>query len=189
MILANILFRSYLNQGEKIYFVAHTHPFMNYGSFFKTLLLGIVLPLGFNIIMPPFSMIWMTWVVIGGLLFVYELLDWYMDAWIITNLGVIDLQWDGFFHKSSTRIEYHTIEGITYEIRGFWGTIMNYGDIMIERLGTGTVVTLKDVAFPKSIERKVLKYQAKFVSAKNFKDETALKDLLVQMVQGQRRGK
>jgi len=111
--LANIFFRSYLNQGEKIYFVAHTHPFINYASFFKALVLGIVLPLGFNLIMPPFFVIWMGWLAVGILLFLYELLDWYMDAWIITNLGIIDLQWDGFFNKSSTRIEYHTIEGVT----------------------------------------------------------------------------
>jgi len=186
--LANIFFRSYLNQGEKIYFVAHTHPFINYASFFKALVLGIVLPLGFNLIMPPFFVIWMGWLAVGILLFLYELLDWYMDAWIITNLGIIDLQWDGFFNKSSTRIEYHTIEGVTYQIQGFWGTIMNYGDIMIERLGTGTVVTLGDVSFPKTVEREVLKYQEKFVKAKNYKDQTALKDLLVQMVQENRRG-
>jgi len=65
---------------------------------------------------------------------------------------------------------------------------MNYGDIMIERLGTGTVVTLGDVSFPKTVGREVLKYQEKFVKAKNYKDQTALKDLLVQMVQENRRG-
>lgn len=183
--LANILFRSYLNPGEKIRFVAHTHPFTHYSVFFKTLVLGIVLPLGFNLLIPPFYMAWYSWVAIGSLSFFYKLLDWYMDAWIITNVGIIDLQWDGFFRKSSTRIEYYTIEGVTYEIQGFWNTIMNYGNIMIERLGTGTVVTLADVASPKKVEREVLAYQKEFVKEKNFKDHMALKDMLAGMLQRQ----
>ncbi len=181
--LENILFRNYLNAGEKIYFVAHTHPFVAYGTFFKTLTMGIAIPLGFNILMPPFQIVWLVWMIVGVLAFIYELLDWYMDAWIVTNAGIIDLQWDGFFSKSSTRIEYHTIEGITYEIKGFWGTIMNFGNIMVERLGTGTVVTLENVAFPKKVEREVLHYQAKFVTDKSLKEEAALKDMLVSMIQ------
>ncbi len=178
-----------MNEGEKIYFVAHTHPFLHYGTLFKTLLLGIALPLGFNVLMPPFQLIWYAWIALGGFMFIYKLLDWYMDAWIITNIGIVDLQWDGFFKKSSTRIEYHTIEGITYEIQGFWGAILNFGNIMIEKMGTGTIVTLDNVAFPKKVEREVLHYQDKFVRHRNLKDETALKDLLVQMVQETRRGK
>ncbi|MBU1019309.1 MAG: hypothetical protein ABII07_00990 [Patescibacteria group bacterium] len=180
---ASIAFRGCLNPGEKIYFVAHTHPFIMYKIFFKTLIFGLLLPLGFNVIMPPFAIVWYGWIAVGGLIFFYEIMNWYLDAWIITNHGIIDLQWNSFFDKSSTRIEYHTVEGITYQVKGFWGTIMNYGDIMIERLGTGTVVTLESVAFPKKVEREVLHYQEKFVRAKNFKDETALRDMLLGMLQ------
>lgn len=134
-------------------------------------------------------MVWLGWAAIGTLIFLYEIMNWYLDAWVITNHGIIDLQWNSFFDKSSTRIEYHTIEGITYQIKGFWGTIMNYGDIMVERLGTGTIVTLESVAFPKKVEREVLHYQEKFVRKKNFKEETALKDMLVGMLQEKSRGK
>lgn len=180
---ANIAFRSYLNRGESIYFVAHTHPFVMYGAFFKALVFGILLPLGFNVIMPPFYYIWWGWAALGLLIFLYEILNWYLDAWVITNQGIIDLQWNSFFDKSSTRIEYHTIEGITYQIKGFWGTIMNFGDIMVERLGTGTIVTLENVAFPKKVEREVLHYQDKFIRKKNMKDDMALKDMLAGMLQ------
>jgi hypothetical protein len=189
MIFASIAFRGCLNRGEYIKFVAHVHPFITYTEFFKLMFLGIALPLGFNLIIPPFKIVWLVWLVIGIWAFVYELFNWYLDAWIITNMSIIDYQWDGFFKKSSTRIDYNTIEGVTYTIQGFWATIMNYGDIMVERMGSGTVVTLKNVAFPKQVEREVLKNQADFMKNKNLKDQTVLRDLLVSMVQDKKLGK
>ncbi|EKD63565.1 MAG: hypothetical protein ACD_51C00253G0001, partial [uncultured bacterium] len=136
---ANIAFRSYLNKGEKIHFIAHVHPFTIYKVFFKIIVFGILLPLGFNLIMPPFYFIWYGWGTIGILVFLYEILNWYMDAWMVTNQGVIDLQWNSFFDKSATKIEYEMIEGVTYQIKGFWGTILNFGDIVIERSSGATL--------------------------------------------------
>ena len=189
MIFAHIAFRGCLNRGETIRFVAHVHPFITYAEFFELIFLGIILPLGFNLIMPPFQVVWMGWIICGLIALIYEIFNWYLDAWIITNMGIIDYQWDGFFKKSSTRIEYNTIEGVTYNIQGFWATIMNYGDIMIERMGSGTVVTLKNVTAPKSVEREVLKNQKEFLQNKNMKDQTVLRDLLVSMVQDKKLGK
>lgn len=186
---ANILFRNHLNEGEKIYFVAHTHPFLMYPTFFKILFIGILVPLGFNIIMPPFQIMWFTWIGIGVIAFSHEIMNWYLDAWLVTNQGILDIQWNNFFNKSSTRIEYHTIEGITYEIKGFWGTVMNFGNITIEKMGAGTVMTLENVASPKRVEQEVLHYQKQFIHFKNLKDQTALRDMLVTMAQESRRGK
>jgi len=186
---ANILFRNHLNEGERIYFVAHTHPFLMYSTFFKLLFIGILVPLGFNLIMPPFQILWIVWIAIGALAFFYEIMNWYLDAWLVTNQGVLDIQWNSFFDKSSTRIEYQTIEGITYEIKGFWGTIMNFGDITIERTGSGTIIRLERVASPKKVEQEVLHYQKQFIHYKNLKDQTALRDMLVAMAQESRRGK
>jgi len=101
---------------------------------------------------------------------------------VITNQSLIDLQWVGFWNRSSTRIEYHTIEGVTYEVNGFWAVIMNYGDISIERLGVGQPIGLKAVSFPKSVEREILNAQNEFMRNKNFRDHQSLKDLLSNMM-------
>jgi len=74
------------------------------------------------------------------------------------------------------------IEGISYTITGLWRTVFNYGDIVVDKLGTKTSVKLKDAANPKKLERAVMKYQEKFVNSKSIRDHHALKGMLSEMI-------
>ena len=110
-------------------------------------------------------------------------MDWYFDAWLLTNTSVIDLEWGGLFNRSSTRVEYHMIEGLTYEYAGVFQTVFRYGDITIQKIGSGAEVSLKDAMLPRKVESKVLELQAKFVTSKTYKEHDALKGLLSDMLQ------
>jgi hypothetical protein len=180
--LANILYRSHLNPGEKILYVAHVHPFTIYRPFIKRFFFGLALPALFYLMMPPFWMVWAVWGGIGAINMGVFYLDWYFDALLITNQSLVDLEWTGFWNRSSTRIEYHTIEGVSYETNGFWAVIMNFGDLGIERLGVGKPVGVHNVSFPKSVEREILEAQNEFMRNKSFRDHQSLKDLLANMM-------
>ena len=181
--LEGIFYRSYLNPGEKILYVAHIHPITIYSEFIKNAFWGFLLPYLFYTLMPPLWYLWAVWAVFGIAKMVLMLLDWYYDCFLITNQSVIDIQWEGVFTRSSTRIEYHTIEGISYEVNGFFATILNYGNITIERIGSGTVVALEKVITPKNAEREILNAQNEFLRNKSFRDHKTLKDLLTNMMQ------
>lgn len=181
MIIANIVFRSLLAKGEKIHYVAHVHPFTVYPILFRSMFFGLLIPLGFYFLMPPLFWFWVSWFSIGFLLFMYRVIQWYLDAWIITNYGIIDQDWVSFFNKTVTRIEYGNIEGVTSEVKGFWATIMSYGNIQIEHL-SGTNVVLKNVTLPRKIESKVLNYQQAFKDDQTFNDHSKLKDLLTTLL-------
>lgn len=180
---ASLFYRAYLNPGEKIVYVAHVHPITVYGPFMKNFIFGLALPGFFYLLMPPFVFLWAGWAIIAVFKLLLLVADWYFDALLITNQSLIDIEWKGIFKRSSTRIEYHTIEGVSYEIVGFWGTVLNFGDITIERIGSGKVFGLKDVGFPKQAEREILNAQNEFVRNKSFRDHKALKDLLTNMMQ------
>lgn len=180
---ANILYRSHLNPGEKILYVGHIHPFMVYAEFMSILFFGLALPGFFYFLMPPFWIVWAAWAGVGAIKLFFFGLNWYYDALLVTNQSLIDLQWEGIFNRASTRIEYHTIEGVSYEINGFWGTILNFGDFNIERTGSGKVVGLKSVSFPKTLEREILQSQNEFMRNKSFRDHQTLKDLLSNMIE------
>jgi hypothetical protein len=180
--LPNIFYRSHLNPGETILHVAHVHPFTIYKDFIKHFFFGIALPGLFYILMPPLIYLWGGWVALGLISLFLFFLDWYFDALLITNQSLIDLQWEGVFHRSSTRIEYHTVEGVSYELNGFWAVILNYGNLSIERLGVGQPVGVDQVANPKSVEREILNAQNEFMKNKNFRDHHTLKDLLAGML-------
>lgn len=104
-----------------------------------------------------------------------------MDAWLITNYGVIDSQWKSFFNKGTTRIEYNYIEGVTQETKGFWGTIIGYGDIKIEHM-SGSVITLKNIASPRKVESRVVNHHQRYQENQKFSDHKQLKDLITKMI-------
>lgn len=181
MILDDIAFRGLLGKGEKIYYVAHVHPFTIYPELLKILVFGISLPVGGYFLMPPFIWIWIGWAVLGIILFAYQIVKWYLDAWLITSYGVIDQEWNTIFDKQTTRIEYANIEGVTTEIKGFWNTILRYGSLKLEHM-SGTTIEIKNVASPKKVERYIVRYQQEFSRQQNFTDHGKLKDLLTTMI-------
>lgn len=181
--IASIMFRGYLNPGEKILYVAHVHPFTIYRSFLKYFFLGLVLPGCFYLMMPPLWPGFAIWGGIGVLYMVRFYLDWYFDAILVTNQTLIDIEWTGIFKRSAARIEYHTIEGVSYEIGGFWGTILNFGNLVIDRIGAGQQIGLNNASFPKTAEREIMGAQNEFMRNKSFRDHQTLKDLLSGMLQ------
>lgn len=182
MDLSFYLFSGHLDDGEEILEIAHRHPFIFFKASFKVFFFGILLPVGFFLLFPKMLLIWIVWAGVGVLGMFYHFIDWYFDAWLLTNTGVVDVEKNGLFERNSTRVEYHMIEGVSYEINGFWPTILNYGNITIDKMGTSTSVILKDAGNPKKIERKVMKYQEDFVSEKSVRDHNALKNMLADMI-------
>lgn len=173
-----------MSKGENIQYVAHAHPFTIYPILFKTLIFGILIPAGFYYLLPPFLYLWIGWGAVGIMIFSYRIVQWYMDAWIITNYGVIDSQWKSFFNKGTTRIEYDYVEGVSKEIKGFWGTILGYGDIKIEHM-SGSVITLKNIANPRKVESKVVNHHQQYQEKQKFTDHSNLKDLLTKLIRTQ----
>lgn len=182
MELSHYLFSGHLDEGERIVDIAHRHPFIYFKASFKTFFFGMVLPIVFFLFFPKAVLIWAIWFGAGILGMLYHFMDWYFDAWLLTTAGVVDIEKNGLFERNSTRVEYHMIEGISYEIKGFWPTILNFGDVTIDKMGTSTSVHLKDGASPKKIERKIMKYQEEFVEEKSIRDHNALKNMLADMI-------
>ncbi len=181
MIIDDIAFRNLLGKGEEIKYVGHVHIFSVYPDLFKIMIFGVLLPAGGYFLFPPFLAAWAIWVGLGLILFAYKLLHWYLNVWLVTNLGVIDQDWNSLFDKSTTRIEHTNIEGLTTEIKGFWGTILRYGNIQIEHM-SGEPVTLEKVSRPRKLERMVLFHQQAHSRQQNFEDHGKLKDLLASLL-------
>lgn len=182
MNIDSFLFAGHLDNGEKIISIIHRHPLILLKDSFRGLLIGLVLPVLLYFFFPGLIFIAFVWFCVGILAFLYFFIDWYFDAWLVTNTGVIDIERNGIFDRSSTRIEYHMIEGIAFNIKGFWQTIFNFGEITIDKLGAGTTVVLHDATNPKKVERILMKNQEKFVSSKSLRDHSALKDMLSEMI-------
>lgn len=181
MIIADFFFSPYLEKGEKIIEVFHSHPFVMLVDALRILFFGAMIPAFLYYLFPDLWVFFAIWFFFTLCRFIYLLVDWYHDVILATNVSLIAVQWNGFFDRVATRLEYNQIDGTTSSIRGFRKTIFNYGDISVTH-GSGLPLTLVDAINPKRVEKKIMVYQDRFVTDQNFKDSNALKTLLTTMV-------
>lgn len=111
-------------------------------------------------------------------------MDYYLDAWVITNKGVIDLAWHGWFHRQASRTLYSDIQSVSYEIKGIAPTLLRYGTITIEKISTGSTVSLDHVYQPKNVESSILLGLEAYMHKKNLKDATTVQGILSEFVAG-----
>jgi hypothetical protein len=96
--------------------------------------------------------------------------DYYLDAWIITNHGIIDLEWHGWFHRQSSRILYSDIQGVSTEIQGIAATVLRFGTISVEKISTGAAISLSEVPKPRAVESVILRCMEQYLHSKNLKN-------------------
>lgn len=180
--IRDYLYRSYLAEGEKILFVIHRHLFMQFKDFSRIGFFGLLLPLVGWWLFPQIMLFAAVWLSIGALRFIYEFFDWYYDAWLVTNASIVEIMWKGFFEKSSARIEYHIIQGIGYEVKGFWRTFFNFGTIGLEKF-TGNASVFDGAVNPKKKAEMLTRAQEEFVTNKSFRDHRALQGILTDLLQ------
>ena len=180
--IRDFFYRSYLGEGEKIVFVIHRHLFMQTKDFLKIIFFGLLVPAFAWILFPAITLFAVIWLAIGFVRFFYEFFDWYYDVWLVTTVSIIEIMWQGFFNKSSSRIEYHIIQGIGYDVNGFMQTLFNYGTITLEKFA-GAASAFQGAINPKRKAEMLTGAQEKFVTNKSFRDHRALQGVLTDLLQ------
>jgi hypothetical protein len=61
-------------------------------------------------------------------------LDWYCDAWIVTDRGMIDIRWS-LFTRDMIFTEFHDISGIQSYQWSIFDKMFNIGDITVHKMG------------------------------------------------------
>lgn len=88
-------------------------------------------------------------VIIALLIFLRAYWEFYFTVWVLTNLRLIDIYQQGFFHREKTETFYDGIAEAHAQKHGFWGSLLNLGDIYL---------TLKD-SHVRLILRKIRGYE------------------------------
>lgn len=181
--LQKMLFTKHLDDDEVLVRVVHKHWLLGVKALFWPMLwlvLTGLVALGFPtrgmlIVCGVFALCVFVW-------WLRNFFDYFLDAWIITNEGIIDVAWHGWFHRESSRILYSDIQGVSYEIKGVVGTLLQVGTISVEKISTGDSVSLESTKRPKKIESLLLSHQEKYLHKKNLKDSKQVQELLATLV-------
>lgn len=176
-------FHRHIEEDEEIIMVIHKHWILGIKYLFWPLLAFLCAWLVF--LFAPYKIIFYfaalgsVWALVWSLRNFY---DYYLDAWIITDQGIIDVEWHGWFHRQSTRVLFSDIQGVSYEIQGVLGTLMRFGTIAVEKVSTGNVIALDSVKNPRVIEAVILKHMEKYLHSKNMTDAKHVQDILSQII-------
>ena len=192
MLLDRFIFRNHFHPEERLEYVVHQHWFAAYKPICKIGFFGLVVPAILWYIFPTKVALFIfgIWFIAGFIRFLYEVADWYFDVLLITNRGIIDLDWRGVFDKSSSRVDYETVVGVTYEKKGFWSNILNFGYIEVEKEGHGDErIELPNAANPQKCEREIIRAREKYLRERGMEDEKVLKEILTGMVKSHVRNK
>ncbi len=179
---AYYFFGEYLEKGERIHAVVHRNIAVMTPVFLKIFIIGFIFPIFVIYFFPTLFWGGLCWMLFAIMRVFYDLYDWYYYVWLITDRGVIDIRSPSLFEVSTTRIEYHMVEGVSYTISGFWRTILGYGDVTLEKVGGNSTMAMQGLNNPKRLERQILKHQEEYMEHHNYNSHDSLKSLLSNML-------
>ncbi len=177
------LFAGHLEDDEKVILVVHKHWIVGLRALIPpTLSFLLALAVLSAARLPAVFYTVTAWVLASVVWWLRSFFDYYMDAWLITSMGVIDLEWHSWFHRQSSRVLYSDIEGVSYEIKGILGTVLRYGSLTVEKISTGAAISLSHVPRPRAVEAVVLRSKEAYLHAKNMKDTKHVQEVLATLV-------
>ena len=85
--------------------------------------------------------------------------DFYLDAWILTDKRILDIEQGGFFNRSTSSFLLDHIQDVTVEIRGLFPTIFGYGTLHIQTAGGLHEFTIPYIARPNRMKTMIIEAQ------------------------------
>jgi len=112
-----------------------------------------------------------------------EFFVWYFNAILMTTDNLLFVEWSGIFNKKSSRVDYWNLDEIQVVRIGIRSFMGNYGDLLFMKYNGGVLYEAKNIHAPQRTARTIEKYREQQVDAKNFTEESSLKELISGLVQ------
>ncbi|MDA1208820.1 MAG: PH domain-containing protein [bacterium] len=181
--LNSFFFRRHLDNEETLLMVVHKHWLIGIKFlFWPTTSFFAAWWALYNLPIYAIFYVAAIWATVSLIWWFRNFFDYYLDAWIISDQGIMDVEWHGWFHRESTRVLFSDIQGVSYEINGIAATMLGFGCISVEKVSTGNVIELDYVPEPRKVEKVILKNMEGYMHNKNLKDSRHVQEILSQMV-------
>jgi len=89
--------------------------------------------------------------------------NYYLDYWIVTNERTIHAELKGLFSRVSSSVNHDKIQDITVEVKGFFPTLLNFGNLYIETAGEFQRFTFKQIPEPYKTKDVIFKAQKEYL--------------------------
>jgi uncharacterized membrane protein YdbT with pleckstrin-like domain len=89
-------------------------------------------------------------------------IDYYFDAWIVTDRRIVNIEQRGLFSREISELELENIQDITTEVKGVIPTFLNYGDLFVQTAAEKERFIFHNVPDPYAIKDMVMNLQKKY---------------------------
>lgn len=85
--------------------------------------------------------------------------DFYLDAWVLTDKRILDIEQGGFFNRTTSSVMLDHIQDVTVETFGFFPTLFGYGTLHIETAGGLHPFVIPLISRPNEVKRILVEFQ------------------------------
>jgi len=156
-------------EGEKIILLVRRHPFVIFIKIGFWLLVALLPPIFFLFLNTaikaaiPTALYLPLLYTVGSLFYLYvwlflvfSFVDYYLDVWIITNERILDIEQKGLFNRIASEQKLYRVQDITAEIKGFFQTILNFGEVYVQTAGEKQRFVFRQVYRPEHVAKKII---------------------------------
>lgn len=145
--LDRLFFKKFLQTNEEAIYIIHKHWWSVVAALGKFIVLAVFFPAAVLILYwhPILGTLLALWIMYVTALFLQDFIDWYYDSLLVTADSIISIDWQGFFHSQTKRLEFKNVDGVDSEIKGMIPTFFQFGDLVVN----GSHTSLKLEMVPK----------------------------------------
>ncbi|MFA5986723.1 MAG: PH domain-containing protein [Parcubacteria group bacterium] len=87
--------------------------------------------------------------------------DYYLDIWIMTTERIVNVEQKGLFSRQVSELKYRSIQDVSTEVKGFFPTIFNFGDLTVQTAAEQSRFIFRSVGNPYEIKSQIVTQQRK----------------------------
>ena len=85
--------------------------------------------------------------------------DYYLDAWIVTDDRIINIEQNGLFNRVISEQRLYRIQDVTAEVKGPLRTLFNFGNVYIQTAGETERFVFEDIPEPYHVKKTLIELQ------------------------------
>lgn len=89
------------------------------------------------------------------LFFLVNVMNYYLDVWIITNERLVNIEQRGLFSRSVAELRYYRVQDVKSEVNGFLATLFNYGTITVETAAAEENFVMEQIPHTQNIAKRI----------------------------------
>jgi hypothetical protein len=154
---------------EKVIFFLRRHVIILAGTF-ALILFMMLIPLGallliqynwpellaHDLIGPALKLVASAYYLWAWLFMFSNFVDYYLDAWVVTNDRILNIEQEGLFKRTVSELDLLNIQDITSEVHGILPFFFGYGDVQIQTAAEQGRFVFEQVPKPEEVRKRLL---------------------------------